>query len=559
MAKEMGQYLLDRGAITQMQLDWARNEAKQSGQSRIEVILKDKKLITEQEYAEALKDVAGFQIADLINTKIDPTLTQFIPRSVAEKYEMVPYKLEGNTLYVALNDPYNFYATEEVKNLSKKRVKPMVAYETQIKRMLNVLYENNTAEEAIKQMQEEQLGDAGGIARFDDNGASAAPTVRLVNSILERSIAEKASDIHIEPTENDMQVRIRVDGHLQTMEFNIPKTSRDAIISRLKIISNMNIAERRIPQDGRVKYKRNDGSTVDLRVNTLPTLFGEKVVIRILSRDSNTLNRKGIGMTDHDANTLERVLKNSSGMILVVGPTGSGKTSTLYTMINDLNKPDVNMISLEDPVEFQIDGVTQVEINEKVGLTFASALRACLRQDPDIICVGEIRDGETATIAMQAAMTGHLVLSTIHTEDAVSAIDRLRDLGAESYMIGGSLRGIISQRLVRRICTNCKEETTPDPDVLDLVGIKDPENHHFYHGKGCPECFGTGYRGRIGVFEMLAVNSDLRDAISSGINGTDLRKKVAELDFIPMITNGQQLAYQGITTIEELLRSVATV
>ena len=323
-------------------------------------------------------------------------------------------------------------------------------------------------------------------------------------------------------------------------------------------MGGMNIAERRIPQDGRAVVHRSSGD-IDLRLSSLPTIYGEKIVIRLLTRDQNILNWKGIGITEEDHPKYERLLMNTSGVILIVGPTGSGKTSTLYTMINDLKNDSVNMISLEDPVEFQIDGITQVAINEKVGLTFASALRACLRQDPDIICVGEIRDGETAEIAMRAAMTGHLVLSTIHTEDAFSAIDRLKDMGVEPYLIGGAVRGIISQRLVRRICPDCREEYTPDPELIRYAGIRNPQQMHFYHGRGCHHCFESGYRGRIGVFEILPINAALRDVIASGITGTKLREMVMKQGFTPMIANGRKLVEEGVTTVDELVRTVVTL
>ncbi len=324
-------------------------------------------------------------------------------------------------------------------------------------------------------------------------------------------------------------------------------------------MGEMNITEHRVPQDGRAQVKANDGSLIDLRLSTLPTIHGEKIVIRILARDKKILNRQGIGITDRDNEKFTRILKNSSGMIMIVGPTGSGKTSTLYTMIEELNDPSVNMISLEDPVEFKIEGVTQVAINEKIGLTFASALRSCLRQDPDIICIGEIRDGETASIAMRAAMTGHLVLTTVHTEDAISAIDRLKDLGVEPYLIGGSLRGIVSQRLVRRICPNCKEEITPSKDMLDLAKIN-PISKHFYKGKGCYMCFDSGYKGRTGVFEILTMSAKLREDISRGLNGSQLRERLSSSsDFVPMIVNGRDLVEKGITTLEEIVDKVATI
>ena len=460
-----------------------------------------------------------------------------------------------------MEDPLNFRALEMVKQITKDKVTPYIAYSDAIDRAISVLYENEGASVAIAQMKEER-GLNGTVEELAERNkiqdeSSSAPTVKLVNSILERGIAEKASDIHVEPRENDMCVRIRVDGRLNEI-LTIPKGLQDAVISRFKIMAEMNITEHRVPQAGRAQYTRQ-GKVIDLRLSTLPTIHGEKIVIRILSRDKNTLNRKGIGITEKDNARFSRILKNSSGMIMIVGPTGSGKTSTLYTMIEELKNDSVNMISLEDPVEFQIDGVTQVAINEKVGLTFASALRSCLRQDPDIICIGEIRDGETATIAMRAAMTGHLVLTTVHTEDAVSAIDRLRDLGVEPYLIGGSLRGVVSQRLVRKICPNCREEIKPDPDLLDLAGIRSAGNH-FYKGKGCYMCFDSGYRGRTGVFEILTVTSRIRDEISKGKNGTELRRIVKEEgNFTPMIENGRDLVLKGVTTLEEVVDKVVTV
>ena len=489
-------------------------------------------------------------------------MASIVPKSIAEQYHVVPIKLEKDKLILAMEDPLNFRALEAVKQITKYKVTPYIAYASAVERAILVLYENEGASIAIEQMKQERGIDATfeEVAKQSDvtSKSSAAPTVKLVNSILERSLAEGASDIHIEPRENDMVVRIRVDGRLNQM-LTIPKGLQDAVISRFKIMSEMNITEHRIPQDGRAQMTSSDGNVVDLRLSSLPTIYGEKIVIRILTRDKNSLTRTGIGITEKDNERFSRILKNSSGLIMIVGPTGSGKTSTLYTMIEELKSETVNMISLEDPVEFQIEGVTQVAINEKIGLTFASALRSCLRQDPDIISIGEIRDGETASIALRAAMTGHLVLTTVHTEDAVSAIDRLRDLGVEPYLIGGSLRGIVSQRLVRKICPNCREEYTPDPEIIDLAGIN-PLNKHFYKGKGCYMCFDSGYKGRTGVFEILTIDSFLRDQISKGINGNELRKLVSERSsFAPMIVNGRDLVEKGVTTVDEIVDNIVTV
>ena len=461
--KRLGEMLVDAGVLTSEQVNKALELQKGTGK-RLGTVLIDNGFITESQLIETLRMQLGIEFVDLNKVKIDPSMAQVVPRNIARAYRVVPVRIENSQLYLAMEDPLNFRALEVVREATRRKVVPMIAYSNAISRALSVLYENEGAALAIKEMSEERgltIGAAADEKEVQDE-ASSAPTVKLVNSILERGFDEKASDIHVEPHEENMTVRIRVDGHLQEI-LTIPSQLQSAVVSRFKVMAGMNITERRIPQDGRAQFRRSNGQTIDLRLNTMPTIFGETVVIRILWRDAATLTRKGIGITDRDNAKFDRILHNSSGMILIVGPTGSGKTSTMYTMIQELNKPDINMISLEDPVEYQIEGVTQVAINEKVGLTFASALRACLRQDPDVICVGEIRDGETAEIALRAAMTGHLVLSTIHTEDTISAIDRLRDLGIEPYLIASSVRGIISQRLVRRICPNCRTQIQPDP------------------------------------------------------------------------------------------------
>lgn len=559
--KRLGEMLVDAHILSQDKVEEAVKLQANSGK-RLGAVLLENGYITETQLIDVLKIQLGIDFIDVNKETIDPSMASIVPKSIAEQYHVVPIKLEKDKLILAMEDPLNFRALEAVKQITKYKVTPYIAYASAVERAILVLYENEGASIAIEQMKQERGIDATfeEVAKQSDvtSKSSAAPTVKLVNSILERSLAEGASDIHIEPRENDMVVRIRVDGRLNQM-LTIPKGLQDAVISRFKIMSEMNITEHRIPQDGRAQMTSSDGNVVDLRLSSLPTIYGEKIVIRILTRDKNSLTRTGIGITEKDNERFSRILKNSSGLIMIVGPTGSGKTSTLYTMIEELKSETVNMISLEDPVEFQIEGVTQVAINEKIGLTFASALRSCLRQDPDIISIGEIRDGETASIALRAAMTGHLVLTTVHTEDAVSAIDRLRDLGVEPYLIGGSLRGIVSQRLVRKICPNCREEYTPDPEIIDLAGIN-PLNKHFYKGKGCYMCFDSGYKGRTGVFEILTIDSFLRDQISKGINGNELRKLVSERgSFTPMIVNGRDLVEKGVTTVDEIVDNIVTV
>lgn len=559
--KRLGEMLVDAHVLSQDKVEEAVKLQANSGK-RLGAVLLENGYITETQLIDVLKIQLGIDFIDVNKEAIDPSMASIVPKSIAEQYHVVPIKLEKDKLILAMEDPLNFRALEAVKQITKYKVTPYIAYASAVERAILVLYENEGASIAIEQMKQERGIDATfeEVAKQSDvtSKSSAAPTVKLVNSILERSLVEGASDIHIEPRENDMAVRIRVDGRLNQM-LTIPKGLQDAVISRFKIMSEMNITEHRVPQDGRAQMVGNDGNVVDLRLSSLPTIYGEKIVIRILTRDKNSLTRDGIGITEKDNERFSRILKNSSGLIMIVGPTGSGKTSTLYTMIEELKSETVNMISLEDPVEFQIEGVTQVAINEKIGLTFASALRSCLRQDPDIISIGEIRDGETASIALRAAMTGHLVLTTVHTEDAVSAIDRLRDLGVEPYLIGGSLRGIVSQRLVRKICPNCREEYTPDPEIIDLAGIN-PLNKHFYKGKGCYMCFDSGYKGRTGVFEILTIDSFLRDQISKGINGNELRKLVSERgSFTPMIVNGRDLVEKGVTTVDEIVDNIVTV
>ena len=559
--KRLGEMLVDVGVITEEQLSKALAMQKGSGK-RLGTVLVDEHFITETQLIETLRMQLGIDFIDLNKAKIDPSMVNLVPKAIAKKERVVPVKLDRDTLYLAMEDPMNFMAIEAVKNATRKRVVAMIAYSRSIDRALNVLYENEGAARAMEQMRE-----AGGFSTVEQRSETAleneetnsAPTVKLVNSILERAVTEKASDIHVEPREENMVVRLRVDGRLNTI-LEIPKDLQGAVISRFKVMAGMNIAERRIPQDGRAMMHRADGTDIDMRLNALPTIYGEKIVIRLLMRDKSYLTREGIGITKRDNAKFDRILKNTSGVILIVGPTGSGKTSTLYTMIHELKQDTVNMISLEDPVEFQIDGVAQVAINEKVGLTFASALRACLRQDPDIICIGEIRDGETAEIAMRAAMTGHLVLSTIHTEDTISAIDRLKDMGVEPYLIAGSVRGVVSQRLVRRICPNCKMEITPDPDLVDLVNMGSERDAKFYKGRGCHMCLDSGYRGRTGVCEILPITAHIRDRISEGVTGSMLRREVASDEiYTPMIVNGRQLVREGITTVEELIRTIITV
>lgn len=554
-SKRLGDILISDGLLTQEQLEEALAQQKQTHE-RLGAVLIEYGYITEKELIDALRNQLGIDFIDLTKTTIDPSMSRYIPKALAQEYEIVPIQVVRDNLFIAMSDPLNFMAIERARNTSRKNIVPMIASSAAVKHAINILYENVNAAEAMAAMRAEAGIREDAVVESEQDAAEEGPTIRLVNSIIERAMVESCSDIHIEPTEGDMQIRMRIDGRLHKV-LTIPADLKDSVISRIKVMSHMNIVERRIPQDGRINMKVK-GRDVDMRVNTLPTIFGEKIVIRILGKDEKMLTRQGIGMVFAEDNIkVDRLLANTSGVIMIVGPTGSGKTSTMFTLIREMLNESTNLVTLEDPVEYNIPGATQVQINEKVGLTFASGLRAILRQDPDIICVGEIRDGETAQIAMRAAITGHLVITTIHTEDAVTAIDRLKDMGVEPYLISAGLRGIISQRLLRRVCPHCRSEYVPDQKILEISPIKMLPGQKFYHGKGCDQCFHTGYRGRIGAFEILLMNDELRRAITSNADKQAFRETAARTSgYVTMMQNAEKLVEEGITTVEEVERTI---
>ena len=473
--KRLGELLVAAGTITEEELE--RGLVLQKGtKERLGTVLIKNDIITEDKLIEALQMQLGIEFIDLTKVNIPTELAQALPKNIAKQYQVVPVKVVKDELYLAMSDPMNFYAIEEVRKAVRKKVVPMVATTASVERAIQVLYGNEGAAKAIEEMKREAAA-SGEISvpeaafvtnQLGEDGVNSAPTIRLVNSIIERAITERASDIHMEPRENELHIRMRIDGLMREI-LTVPRDLQSSVISRMKIMSGMDIAERRIPQDGRFNVRIRD-KDIDLRVSTLPTVYGEKIVSRLLDKSGGKLSKEAIGLTGSDLDKYERMLHCRSGVLLIVGPTGSGKSTTMYTMIDDLNTSEVNLVTLEDPVEYNIDGVNQVQINEKTGMTFASGLRAILRQDPDIIAVGEIRDGETAEIAMRSAITGHIVLSTIHTNDAVGTIERLQDIGVEPYLISSALRGIISQRLVRRICPECREAYEPADKELEDLG-----------------------------------------------------------------------------------------
>lgn len=560
----LGDLLVKSGVISEEQLNDAL-ELQKGSKKRLGSVLIENNIISESNLIEALQLQLGVDYIDLSTAAIAPEMAQVLSRNIARKHSVVPVRMVGDELYLAMADPLNFIAIEEVKAATGKRVVPLISSQAATERAIANLYGNLGAAKAIEDMysesqSEQQFQQPLGAATLHLGGedSNSAPTVRLVNSVIERAVTEHASDIHLEPREQEMIVRMRIDGVLRSM-LTIPRELQSSVIARIKVMGGMDIAERRLPQDGRanVRVRRSD---IDLRISTLPTIYGEKVVVRLLNKSSALLSPDGIGLTGANLDKfINLVTKNANGIILVVGPTGSGKSATMNTIVNMLNNERVNMITLEDPVEYNIPGVNQVQINEKAGLTFASCLRSVLRQDPDIIGVGEIRDGETAEIAMRAAMTGHLLLSTIHTNDAVSSIDRLLDLGIEPYLISSTIKGIISQRLVRRVCPHCRVEYTPDEEEMRQLHI-DPAAGpvKFFRGTGCADCFHTGYRGRTAIFEILTFSKEVKQLIYDRAPRAQLLAAIEKGDFIPIADSGRALVLSGVTSADEVIRAVNT-
>ncbi len=552
----LGELLTGAGLITGEQLQRAL-EVQKTGHKRLEEILVDEGIVSEQRLLETLEAQLGIDLIDLSKLRIPVELAQLLPRSIAQKYTVVPVAVNGDELVLAMADPLNFAAIEDVRSATRKRVTPRIAAASAVDRAIAALYGSENAARAIEEMRGAsgpRIGRPGPRGEGPDGELQAAPTVRLVNSVIERAVLERASDIHLEPRAAELAVRMRVDGLLRPV-LTVPGDLQSSVIARLKVMGGMDVSERRVPQDGRAAVTVN-GRDIDLRISTLPTIYGEKTVIRLLDKSVLLPDARAIGLEGEDLERYNALLRGDHGMILIVGPTGSGKSSTMYTMIRSLNTDQVNLVTLEDPVEYDIEGVNQVQINEKTGMTFAGGLRAILRQDPDIIAIGEIRDGETAEIAMRSAITGHLVLSTIHTSDAVSALERLADIGVERYMMAEALNGIITQRLVRRICPACREAYLPGGEELARLGMESAPGLKFYRGRGCAGCGHTGYRGRTAAFEILTLDRALRSAIAAGRHREGLLEAAAAKGCSTLSDAVRRLVLGGVTTAGEALRVI---
>lgn len=552
---KIGQILIDAGAITDEQLQEALEKQKTT-KKRLADLLIEEKVVTEQQVCKALEKQLFIPYVDLDTITIPEDISSVIPEDLAQKHMVVPIELEGRFLTVAIADPLNYQGLKDIGIMTKLKIKPVIAETTKISNKLRELYAAQKAIDDAKEFLESKSGKSKAQqeaeeAAKQDASANDQPIIRFVNNMIEEAIFSKTSDIHIEPMEKCLRIRFRIDGKLQSYMETAPELI-PSVTSRIKFIGNMNIAEKRIPQDGRIKYVVG-GKAIDFRISVLPSIFGEKIVMRITTSLGMELKKENIGFLPENLEKFNHLVKSHRGIILVTGATGSGKSTTLYTALHEVMGEDINIITVEDPVEQIQPGITQVQTNEKAGLTFAAALRSILRQDPDIIMLGEIRDGETAGIAVQAAITGHLVLSTLHTYDAPSSVARLIDMGIEGYMVSSALLGVIAQKLARRLCVSCKEAYNPDQNERIGLMLKPDEAITLYRPVGCEKCGKKGYRGRIAVHEVMLLTTTLKRAITEGKSTDDLRDMAVAEGMIPMKENVRRDVLQGLTSYEEYI------
>lgn len=548
--RRLGDLMLESGLISTKQLEEAL-ETQKTTKRRIGDVLVEKGFISERQLVSVLEYHFHVPFIDLTETAIEKNAVNLIPESLAKRSRLIPVTLEDDALVVAMADPLDLAAVEEIRRISGHDIKVGISLQKDIQVAIDRHYGKESAEKAVQDLNRDfSMEDLTSLEAQLANDVSNAPVVRLVNSMIQHAIRLDASDIHIEPLEDKIRVRYRVDGELQEI-MSTSKGALSAIVTRIKIMGGMDIAEKRVPQDGRVETTI-DGIAVDMRLSVLPTVDGEKIVIRLLGRGNTLLSKSQLGFTDENLTMFDAIIKNPHGIILICGPTGSGKTTTLYTALAELNKAEINIVTVEDPVEYRLNGVNQVQVNTKAGLTFAAGLRSILRQDPDIILIGEIRDSETAQIAVRSAITGHLVLSTIHTNDAVSSISRLVDMGIEPYLLSSSMVGVIAQRLVRRICPKCKTSYRPDHNEMMLLKLREPTPLH--RGAGCQACNFTGYSKRIAIHEIVQVNKDMRELINRRATLDQMKAAASRYGTITLRDNCVKLVLEGITTTDELLR-----
>ena len=567
MPLKIGELLTKAKLVSQQQLEKALDEQKQTG-GRLGEHLVRLGFVSEEDILDCLSQQYGVPSINLRHFDIDEAMIRLIPADVARKYQFIPVSKTGATLTVAMADPTNVFAMDDITFITGYRVEPVVASEEALREAIDEYYGTTHAIELKKVMEDLSTVEDASLEVLEEEedldvqdmeaSADEAPVVRLVNLILTDALKRSASDIHIEPYEKSYRVRFRIDGVLYEI-MNPPMKLRDAISSRIKILAKLDIAEKRLPQDGRIRIKmkyQGKLKELDYRVSTLPTLHGEKIVMRLLDKDSLMLDMTKLGFEKSSLKYFEEAIFQPYGMVLVTGPTGSGKTNTLYSALSRVNTPEVNIMTAEDPVEFQLVGINQVQMKESIGLNFAAALRSFLRQDPNIVLVGEVRDFETAEIAIKAALTGHLVLSTLHTNDAPSSINRLMNMGIEPFLVATSLNLIVAQRLIRRVCQKCKQSEDVPVQALLNIGFSEAEapSIELFKGRGCEECNQRGYRGRVGIYEVMVISEDIRELILSGASAIELRRKAVEEGMIGLRQSGLQKIRDGVTTIEEVVR-----
>jgi type IV pilus assembly protein PilB len=554
--KQLGQILLEQGLLTQEQLDHALGEHRKTPKSLGRVLI-DLGFIRERDLVRALAEQVGLEFVDLTEYRIDPVTTSLLPEALCRRYRALPIGERDGKLLVAMSDPANVYALDDIRTMTGRDVQPVVATANDVEQAIQKFSSMGDQVEALATEAAEDMADEAADLAGVEAALEDAPIVKLVTAIMTQAVADRASDVHIEPTERDVRVRFRVDGVLHEV-MHSPRSIQNGLISRLKVMADLNIAEKRVPQDGRVSM-RVSNKNLDLRLATLPTVFGEKIVIRILDKSNALMQLSELGFQEDAYKMYERSFRRPYGAILATGPTGSGKSTTLYATLNILNQVDRNIITVEDPVEYRLPGANQIQVNLKAGLTFASALRSILRADPDIILIGEIRDRETAMIAVESALTGHLVLSSLHTNDAPSAVTRLTEMEVETFLVASALDCVVAQRLARKLCERCKQAYRPDRAELVEAGYLEhqlDEVHELYRPVGCPHCATTGYRGRFGLYEVMPMSEEIERLTVERASSEAIRTVALEQGMIELRADGLLKAAKGLTSIEEIARVV---
>jgi type IV pilus assembly protein PilB len=562
MSSRIGELLVRTGLITAEQLKHASEGQKANGGFLGSHIVK-LGFMSEEDLLQTISQQYGVPIIELGNCQFEPSILQLVPQPLASKHNLLPVVQKDRTLTIAMADPTNIVALNDVKFITGLDIQVVIAPEREVKAAQERAYDSGTSsyENIISEVEEDvevvDTSDTIDVAELE-RATEDAPVVKLVNAILTDAIKKNASDIHIEPYEKAFRVRFRIDGVLYEIMKPPPKL-KNAITSRIKIMSDMDIAERRLPQDGRIKLKLGGSREMDYRVNVLPTLFGEKVVLRLLDKSNLQLDMTKLGFEEGQLKDFKEAIAKPHGMVLVTGPTGSGKTTTLYSALAELNKNTTNISTAEDPVEFNLAGINQAQMHDDIGFNFAAALRAFLRQDPDVIMVGEIRDYETAEIGIKASLTGHLVLSTLHTNDAPATINRLLNMGVEPFLVASSINLIIAQRLARRVCKECVQDVEINPEILVSIGIPASEARHLKlkQGKGCPRCANTGYKGRIALYEVMPMREEVRDFVLNGASTAEIKRESIRLGMMTLRASGLLRLKEGVTTVEEVLRVTA--